>query len=190
MCRPSSVIVVLSPPRLILRRWQASDRQPFAEMNADPQVMEFFPSLLTREESNQLIDTIEVGFTQRGFGLCALELRADGSFLGFIGLSVPSFQAHFTPCVEIGWRLARNTWGQGFATEGARAMAAYAFNTLKLESIVSFTAEQNLRSRRVMERLGMTFDPIDTFDHPNLPQGHLLRRHVLYRLRAEEFASP
>ncbi len=152
--------------------------------------MEFFPNLLTREQSDRAIERIEAGFARHGFGLCAVELQSDQSFLGFIGLSVPNFQASFTPCVEIGWRLASHAWGKGFATEGAQAMAAYAFNSLKLDSLVSFTAERNMRSRRVMEKLGMTFDPADAFDHPILPEGHLLRRHVLYRLRAQEFANP
>jgi RimJ/RimL family protein N-acetyltransferase len=169
-------MAILTTDRLILRRWQDSDCQPFAAMNADPQVMQFLGKPLTRDESDRLIDRIEAGFVQSGFGLCAVELRRDHSFLGFIGVSVPNFQAAFTPCVEIGWRLGAHTWGQGLATEGARAMAAYAFNTLKLESIVSFTAVQNTRSRRVMEKLGMTFDPSESFDHPNLPEGHPLRR--------------
>jgi RimJ/RimL family protein N-acetyltransferase len=180
---------ILTTPRLILRRWQKSDHQPFAEMNADPRVMEFFPNRLTCEQSDRLVDRIEAGFAQHGFGLCAVELQSNHSFLGFIGLSVPNFEAHFTPCVEIGWRLAANVWGQGFATEGARAIAGYAFDTLKLDSLVSFTTEQNVRSRRVMEKIGMTFNPADSFDHPNLPEGHLLKRHVLYRLCANEFAN-
>ena len=181
---------ILTTQRLVLRRWQESDRQPFAEMNADPRVMEFFPNRLTREQSDRLVDRIEAGFGQHGFGLCAAELRSDHSFLGFIGLSVPNFVAHFTPCVEIGWRLRARFWGQGYATEGARAIARYAFDTLNLDSLVSFTTEQNIRSRRVMERIGMTFNPADSFDHPNLPEGHLLRRHLLYRLRPNEFARP
>ena len=152
--------------------------------------MKFFPNPLTREQSDRLIDRIEASFEQRNFGLCAVELQSDHSLLGFIGLSVPNFHAPFTPCVEIGWRLAAHTWGNGFATEGARAIAAYAFDTLNLDSIVSFTTEQNIPSRRVMEKIGMTFNPADGFDHPNLPEGHLLRRHVLYRLRAEDFANP
>jgi RimJ/RimL family protein N-acetyltransferase len=186
----TSPITILRSERLILRRWQDSDRKPFAEINADPRVMKFFPNPLTHEQSDRLIDRIEAAFTQRGFGLCAVELQSDHSFLGFIGLSVPNFEARFTPCVEIGWRLASHAWGKGFATEGAKAIAAYAFQTLDLDSLVSFTSEQNLRSRRVMEKIGMTFDPADSFHHPNLPEGHLLRRHVLYRLRAEEFANP
>lgn len=152
--------------------------------------MEFFPSLLTPEESNHLIDRAEAGFERNGFGFCAVELRTDHSFFGFIGLSMPNFQAHFTPCVEIGWRLASNFWGHGYATEGAQAIVKYAFHTLKLAEIVSFTAEQNLRSRRVMEKLGMSFNSADSFPHPNLPEGHLLKRHVLYRLRAEELGQP
>ena len=182
--------VVVTTPRLILRRWQPSDREPFAAINADPRVMEFFPNPLTGEQSAKGIERIEAGFEQNGFGLCAVERKSDGAFLGFIGLSVPNFQAHFTPCVEIGWRLAAHAWGQGFATEGAQAIVAHAFHTLHLEQIVSFTSVQNLRSRRVMEKLGMTRDPADDFDHPNLPDGHLLRRHVLYRLHALEFANP
>ncbi len=182
--------IIVSTPRLVLRRWQPSDRNPFAAMNADPRVMEYFPRPFTVEESHQAIDRIEAGFEQRGFGLCAVELQADHSFIGFIGLSVPNFTAHFTPCIEIGWRLAARAWGNGYASEGAKAIAAHAFETLKLDQIVSFTAEQNLRSRRVMEKLGMTFNPDDSFDHPNFPLGHLLRRHVLYRLRAQEFGQP
>jgi RimJ/RimL family protein N-acetyltransferase len=181
---------ILETERLILRRWQNSDREPFAKMNADPRVMEFFPHTLTREQSDDMMDRIEAGITHLGYGLCAVELKSAPSFIGFIGLSVPNFQAHFTPCVEIGWRLAAHAWGYGFATEGANAVAAYAFDTLKLNALVSFTAEQNTRSRRVMEKIGMTFNPADGFDHPNLPEGHLLRRHVLYRLRAKEFANP
>lgn len=181
---------ILTTQRLILRRWQESDLQPFAEMNADPRVMEFFPNRLTREQSYSAIDRIESGFEKHGFGLCAVELVSDHSFVGFIGLSVPAFQAHFTPCVEIGWRLAAPFWGHGYATEGARAIVRYAFDSVKLDSLVSFTSEQNIRSRRVMEKIRMTFEPAESFDHPNLPKGHLLRRHVLYRLRPKEFARP
>jgi RimJ/RimL family protein N-acetyltransferase len=183
-------MTILTTERLILRRWHESDRQPFASMNADPRVREFLGNLLTTEESYRAIDRFEAGFERHGFGLCAVESRQDHSLLGFIGLSVPNFEAAFTPCVEIGWRLAVHAWGHGYATEGARAVAAYAFGTLKLESIVSFTAEQNFRSRHVMEKLGMTFDPSERFDHPNLPEGHLLRRHVLYRLRAGACTNP
>jgi RimJ/RimL family protein N-acetyltransferase len=181
---------ILSTERLILRRWQPSDRRPFAAINADPRVMEFLGRQLSSVESDRLVDRIETSFAERGFGLCAVELRASHSFIGFIGLSVPNFQASFTPCVEIGWRLAAEAWGMGLATEGARAMAHYAFEALCLPLLVSFTAVQNVRSRRVMEKIGMTFDPSECFDHPHLPDGHPSRQHVLYRLRAGQQTNP
>jgi RimJ/RimL family protein N-acetyltransferase len=168
--------------RLILRYWQSRDREPFARMNRDPQVMEHFPALLTPFESDALADRIEAHFVEHGFGLYALELRPHGAFIGFAGISVPAFQAHFTPCVEIGWRIAAEHWGRGLATEAAHAAARHAFDTLGLAELVSFTVPANARSRRVMEKLGMTHNPADDFDHPNLPVGHPLRRHVLYRL--------
>lgn len=173
---------VLETPRLILRRWRAEDREPFACMNRDCAVMEFMPALLTRAESDALADRNEAHFQQHGFGLWAVELRGGAKFIGFIGLAVPRFEAAFTPCVEIAWRLAAGHWGQGLATEGARAAARYAFEVLKLPALVSFTVPGNGRSRRVMEKLGMTHDPGDDFDHPLLSPGHALRRHVLYRL--------
>jgi RimJ/RimL family protein N-acetyltransferase len=172
----------LTTDRLILRRWQASDRIPFAGLNRDPQVMEHFPNRLTRMQSDLFIDRVEAHFEQHGFGLWAAELRGSRTFIGFIGLSVPHFEAPFMPCVEIGWRLGAAHWGKGLATEGARAVVCYAFEFLKLPSIVSFTVPANTRSRRVMEKLGMTHDPEDDFDHPKLIEGHPLRRHVLYRL--------
>ena len=160
----------------------AADREPFAAMNADPEVMEHFPAPLTRDESDALVDRIEAGFDEQGWGLWALEERESGAFLGFTGLNRPGFDAHFTPAVEIGWRLARPAWGRGYASEAARAAAAFAFETLALDELVSFTAVANVRSQRVMQRIGMTRDPADDFDHPALPAGHPLRRHVLYRL--------
>jgi RimJ/RimL family protein N-acetyltransferase len=168
--------------RLVLRRWKASDREPFARLNADPRVMRFFPSTLLRAESDEIAERIVRAFAERGWGLYAAESRASGEFLGFIGLSVPGFRAHFTPCVEIGWRLAAEHWNRGLATEGARAVVAHAFETLKLPELVSFTTESNFASRRVMEKIGMRHDPADDFDHPRLAEGHPLRRHVLYRL--------
>lgn len=174
---------ILTTDRLILRRWRDSDRDLFARMNADAQVMEFFAEPLSRERSDQLMDRAECHFREHGFGPYAAEFRGDGTFIGFIGLSIPPFQTHFTPCVEIGWRLAADYWGQGLATEGARAAVRCGFEILGLEEIVSFTVPRNTRSRRVMEKLGMMHNPADDFDHPLLPVGHLLRRHVLYRLR-------
>ena len=172
----------LHTERLLLRRWREADCEPFARMNADQRVMEYFPAPLTRAESDALVDRIEAHFAERGWGPWAAELRATGEFIGFIGLSVPRFEAHFTPCVEIGWRLAAEHWGKGLATEGARAALDYAFTELRLPEVVSFTTLENLRSRRVMEKIGMTHDPGDDFDHPAIAEGHWLRRHVLYRM--------
>jgi ribosomal-protein-alanine N-acetyltransferase len=152
-------------------------------MIANLAVMEFFPSLLSRAESDALIDRIEAHFAEHGFGLWAAERRANGEFIGYVGLASTRLSAVFTPCVEIGWRLDAAHWGEGLATEGARAVARHAFEVLGLAEIVSFTVPANLRSRRVMEKLGMTRDPGDDFDHPMLAAGHPLRRHVLYRLK-------
>lgn len=175
-----------STPRLRLRGWRDPDREPFAALNADPEVMAHFPSTLSRATSDMLVDLTMDGWAENGFGLWVLERVEDGRFLGFTGLARPSFEAHFTPAVEVGWRLARHAWGQGFATEAARVALAFGFETVGLEEIVSFTVPANVRSRAVMERIGMHHDPADDFDHPKLPDGHPLRRHVLYRLvRAE-----
>src|SRR5215469_10588117 len=173
----------LSTEQLILRRWREADREPFARMNQDPLVMKHFPSLLSREESDALVDRICNHFRRHGFGWWVAELRESGAFIGFIGLSVPRFEAAFTPCVEIGWRLAREFWRKGLAIEGARAVARCAFDELCLPGIVSFTVPANVASRRVMEKLGMTHDVHDDFDHPLLPEAHPMRRHVLYRLQ-------
>jgi RimJ/RimL family protein N-acetyltransferase len=172
----------LRTERLLLRRWRHSDRIPFQQMNADPRVMEFFPELLTAEASDALIDRADDHFNRCGFGPFAVELLESKSFIGFIGLSIPAFDAHFMPAVEIGWRLAFEHWGKGLATEGARAALDFGFNDLGLQQVVSFTVPANQRSRRVMERLGMTHNLADDFDHPRLPEGHPLRRHVLYRI--------
>jgi RimJ/RimL family protein N-acetyltransferase len=169
--------------RLLLRGWRESDREPFARINRDPVVMEFFPGPLSAHESSALFDRIDLHFEQHGFGLWAAELRETGAFIGFIGLAVPRFVAAFTPCVEIGWRLDAACWGKGLATEGAGAVARHAFNVLHLDELVSFTVPANVRSRRVMEKVGMTHDPREDFDHPMMPVGHPLRRHVLYRLK-------
>ena len=176
-------MILAKTERLLLRNWKDSDRGPFSRMNAEPRVMEFMPKPLSREESDRFVDRIEADFRRFGFGLYAVELRQDHSFIGYIGLAVPAFSAHFTPCVEIGWRLSADHWGQGLATEGAREVMRHAFEILKLDEIVSFTVPSNVRSRRVMGKLGMVRDPADDFDHPNLPEGHVFRPHVLYRLR-------
>lgn len=168
--------------RLVLRGWHESDRLPFRRINADPGVMEFMPAPLDTNESDEMMERIKMHFRQHGFGPFAVELRPEGRFIGFIGLAIPTFDAPFTPAVEIGWRLAAEHWGKGLATEGAHEVLRYAFETAGLGDLVSFTVPANLRSRRVMEKLGMTRDPRDDFEHPRLPQGHSLRRHVLYRL--------
>lgn len=166
--------------RLVLRRWTDADREPFAAMNADAEVMRYFPAPMSRAESDAFVDRIEAGFDRLGFGLWALERRDDGAFLGFTGLAVVRPDLPFAPATEVGWRLAQSAWGQGFATEAARAALRVGFESGHAE-IVSFTADINAPSRRVMERLGMRRDPADDFDHPALPDGSPLRRHVLYR---------
>jgi RimJ/RimL family protein N-acetyltransferase len=175
-------VLVLETERLTLRAWRQSDREPFARMNADPRVMEFLPGILSRSDSEAFADRIEAHFSAHGFGLFATELRMSGEFIGFTGLAVPSFEAHFTPCVEIGWRIAFAHWRQGLATEAARAVLRYAFETAEMDEVVSFTVPANVRSRRVMEKIGMTHNPADDFEYPRLAEGHPLRRHVLYRI--------
>jgi RimJ/RimL family protein N-acetyltransferase len=172
---------MLETERLLLRDWRSQDREPFARMNADPRVMEFFPATLPAAETDAGLERVRAHLARHGFGWWAAELKESGAFIGFIGLAVPYFEAHFTPCVEIGWRLAAEYWGRGLATEGARAALRYGFEELGLSEIVSFTTVTNVKSRRVMEKLGMTHDPADDFDHPRIPEGHPLRRHVLYR---------
>lgn len=174
---------ILRTDRLVLRGWREPDREPYAAMNADPRVMEHFPGTMTRAESDAHVDAIAEHFATRGYGLWAVEVPGEAEFIGFVGLSVPRFQAHFTPAVEVGWRLAAEWWGRGYATEAAREAVRFGFEDAGLDEIVSFTAPMNERSRAVMRRLGMTRDPADDFDHPALPAGHRLRRHVLYRLR-------
>jgi RimJ/RimL family protein N-acetyltransferase len=179
----------LTLARLRLRRWRASDRAPFAALNADRAVMEYLHGPLAATESDALVDRVEAHFATHGYGPWAVEIIGVTAFAGFIGLSVPRFTAPFTPCVEVGWRLAAQYWGRGYATEGARGALAFAFETLGLSEVVSFTVPANTRSRRVMERIGMTRDPADDFDHPLLAAGDPLRRHVLYRIRRETVAT-
>jgi RimJ/RimL family protein N-acetyltransferase len=175
--------------RLWLRRWRPDDREPFARLNADPRVVEFLPGALSREESNAIVDRIEAHFQRHGFGAWAVEIPGVTRFAGFVGLTIPRFEAPFTPCIEIGWRLDADHWNKGYATEGARAALDFAFGPLHVDEIVSFTVPGNVRSRRVMEKLGMTYSPRDDFDHPLLPEGHPLRRHVLYRLSRAQFVQ-
>lgn len=182
---PSSPGPVLETPRLLLRRWRDADREPFAALNADPRVMEHFPAVLTRAESDALVDRLEAGFERHGSGLWAVERKADGAFLGFTGLSRPTFVPFLVGTVEIGWRYAASAWHQGFATEAARRVVEHAFSPdgADLDELVSMTARRNLPSQAVMRRLGMTHEPTDDFEHPSLPVGHRLRPHVVHRLR-------
>jgi RimJ/RimL family protein N-acetyltransferase len=175
----------LRTERLFLRRWRPSDLDPFAALNADPRAMEFLPSALSRAQSDELAQRAEFHLEQHGYGLWAAEIPGVTPFAGFIGLSTPRYEAPFQPCIEIGWRLDVAYWGKGYATEGARAVLAHGFDVLQLGEIVSITTVGNLRSRRVMEKLGMTHDPADDFEHPLLPEGHPLRPHVLYRIRRQ-----
>jgi len=174
---------MLESERLRLRSWQDSDLAAFGELNADPRVMQYLPRLLSRQESDQLAARIEEHIVARGFGFWAVEILSTRRFAGFVGLAAVTFTAHFTPCVEIGWRLSFEHWGQGYATEAARAALAFGFEHLQLSEIVAFTVPANARSRRVMERLGMTRSSADDFEHPRLPEGDPLRSHVLYRVR-------
>jgi RimJ/RimL family protein N-acetyltransferase len=180
-------IPTVETERLRLRAWSDADREPFAELNADPEVMRYMSRRLDRAGTDALIERILQGWAAGGFGLWAVERKSGARFIGFVGLSVPSFDAPFMPAVEVGWRLRRDAWGFGYATEGGRASLRYGFDDMGLEEIVSLTSVINERSRRVMDRLGMTRDADDDFDHPRLPEDDPLRRHVLYRLARDDW---
>ncbi|EGV32434.1 GCN5-related N-acetyltransferase [Thiorhodococcus drewsii AZ1] len=178
--------IELETKRLRLRQWRAEDREPFAALNADPRVMACFPSTLDRRASDTMADRCEALIARRGWGFWALEAKEGGRFIGFVGLHVPELELPFSPCVEIGWRLAYSHWGRGLATEAARAALRVGFEHIGLTEIVSFTAVNNARSRGVMHRLGM--QPSNaTFEHPAVPLGSPLREHVLYRLARESW---
>ncbi|MBI3861306.1 MAG: GNAT family N-acetyltransferase [Planctomycetia bacterium] len=167
---------------MILRPWRDADLAPFATLNADPRVMEHFPKTLDRAESDAAAARIRDHFDQNGFGLWSVEVPGVAPFIGFVGLNIPKIETHFTPCLEIGWRLACEFWGHGYAAEAAQAAIDYAFEVLGREEVVSYTVPANARSRKVMERIGMVHCPQEDFAHPILPAGHPLSRHVLYRL--------
>ena len=185
----NSVPGELETPRLRLRVWRDEDLAPFAAMNADPEVMRHFPKPLGRKSSDALAEIIRGNMTKHGWGLWAVDVKTKPSFAGFVGLAVPAFKADFTPAIEIGWRLARDCWGRGYATEGAQAALTFAFGRLNLAEVVSFTAVGNERSRAVMERLGLTHKPVDDFDHPMIAAGSPVRRHVLYRLTQKRWRA-
>ena len=180
---------MIETERLLLRPWRDADREPFAALNADPDVRRYFPSTLSRAESDAGVDRQMAHFAAHGFGLWALERRADGAFLGFTGLRILEPEDPPFPGIEIGWRLARHAWGCGHASEAARASLAYGFETLGLAEIVAFTAQTNLLSERVMQRIGMTHDPARDFDHPAVPEGHPLRPHILYFARSRALTT-
>ncbi len=176
----------LETPRLRLRQWRTEDRAPFAALNADREVMEFFPTPLDRAASDALACRLERFIAERGWGPWAVESKRSGEFIGFVGLSIPSSDLPLSPCVEVAWRLARPFWGQGFATEAARHALQLGFETLQLPEIVSFTSVLNTRSRAVMERLQMAEDT-ETFEHPGVPVGSPLRTHCVYRLSSAQW---
>ena len=181
-------IIEFDTPRLRLRQWREVDRDPFAALNADPVVMEFFPATLSREASDASIDAWQAQLAERGWSNWAVEVRDTEAFIGFVGLSIPWRVLSFSPCVEIGWRLARAHWGKGFATEAARGALRVGFEDLALPEIVSFTTLLNLKSRAVMERIGMR-NAHEDFEHPGVPPGHPQRMHCLYRLRREQWPA-
>ena len=172
-----------------MRRWRDEDREPFAAMNADPDVMRMLPKMLSRDESDAMVDRIEQRFEELGYGLWAVEITATGEFIGFVGLALQTYDAPFTPAVEVGWRLSSNAWGHGYATEAARRALAFGFTEVGLAEIVSMTSVPHTQSQAVMRRIGLTRDLDGDFDYPNLPEGHPLRRHVLYRLSREQWLA-
>ena len=179
--------ISLETRRLAMRPFTMQHLDDVAAMNADARVMEYFPATQTRAESEEFLKRLLAHQAQYGFAPFALHLKSDDRFVGFTGLIRAAFEADFTPATEIGWRFAHAAWGQGLGPEAAQACLAFGFNDLALDEIVSFTSVQNFRSRRVMEKIGMRHNAAEDFDHPNLPRGHALRRHVLYRLRREEW---
>ncbi len=177
---------MIETERLILRTWKDSDLEPFARLNADPQAMELMLQPLSREESDAWVGRMRAHMARHGFSHYAVERKEDGRFVGEIGLSIPTYETPFSPFVEIGWRLLPEFWNQGLATEGARAVLRHADEKLHLPEVVAFTVPVNLRSRRVMEKIGMKYDPAGDFDHPRIPARHPLLRHVLYRWRGAD----
>ncbi|HEY5348487.1 MAG TPA: GNAT family N-acetyltransferase [Candidatus Lustribacter sp.] len=181
---------MLETPRLLLRPWRDSDVAAWVAMSADPRVMEFFPATLERAQAELMVHGLRTRLERDGYGWWALEVKGGAAFAGAIVLQDIPFEAHFTPATEVGWWLARQHWGHGYATEGARAALDFAFGELRRSEVIAITTPANVRSRRVMERLGMTHDPVDDFEHPGIRVGNPLRRHVLYRLRAGATSRP
>ena len=182
-------MIILETNRLILRTWEEKDIDAMTIINQDPKVCEFLPAIGNRESTETNVRKIMQHYKEHGYCLYAVELKPICEFIGWVGLAIPSFEAHFTPAVEIGWRLSSHHWNQGYATEAAKAVLHYAFTTLGLKEVVSFTAVNNQASRRVMEKLGLIHYPEEDFDHPRIKKTHSLCRHVLYRLKAKEFIN-
>jgi RimJ/RimL family protein N-acetyltransferase len=178
----------MSTERLILRQWRPEDVPVFADMNEDPEVMKYFPGPLTRQQSAGWAENCRQLLEKQGWGLWAVEVRESAEFIGFVGLHRPTIDLPFNPCVEIGWRLKRSAWGNGYATEAAKACLRTGFEHIELQEIVSFTAIVNTPSSAVMERIGMTRDA-DCFEHPSVPPGHLLREHCVYRLSLSDWMN-
>ena len=172
--------IFIETPRLILRQWRQSDQRPYINLNADPDVMEYFPSIKTPAETLAQIKRISGYIDKNGLGFFAVERKDNHQFIGFTGLCDPGFNAHFTPCIEIGWRLSKENWGQGFATEAALACLDFGFDKLQISEIYSFTSIHNHRSEKVMQRIGMS--KTGEFDHPLIADGHWLKRHVIYKI--------
>jgi len=177
-------VLLLETNRLILRRWKSQDLGPFRKLNADPRVMEFYPETLLHEQSDKLVEAAERHFEQQGYGLFAAQLKESEELIGFVGLQNVPFKAHFTPAIELGYRIAYEHWNKGYATEAGQAVLTFAFSNLGLSEVVAMTYKHNLRSRRVMEKLNMTYDPNDDFDnpHPKLCNTWLVP-HVLFRIK-------
>ena len=171
-------VVLIESERLRIRTWKAGDGDEFFNLNSDPEVMMYFPSVLTRAESDEFLKKIIDRMEADGYGFWAVEEKSTGCFVGFVGLNSPRVGLKFEPCVEIGWRLKRQHWGKGYAGEGARAVLTYAFDVLSIDRVYSFTATINTRSERLMTRLGMS--KLENFFHPSLDRGHRLCEHVLY----------
>ena len=184
-----TAIITPRTARLQLRQWQPQDREAFAAMSADPEVMRYFPAPLTRAQSDAMADKCQALIAERGWGAWAVERIADQAFIGMVGLHIPQADLPFSPCVEVLWRLARHAWGQGLATEAAEAALTVGFDHLQLPEIVAFTTHSNTPSQAVMQRLGMERDTAADFDHPALPAGHPLSAHQLYRLPAQKFRA-
>lgn len=180
-------MIFIETERLYLRSWQQKDLAPLIEMNQDPKVMTFFPSILNMDQTKQFFHHIQKEFTEKGFGLYAVERKESNECIGFIGFHVADFTADFTPCIEISWRLKYSAWNQGYATEGAKACLQFGFTTLGFDTIYSFTAKVNKQSEHIMKKIGMTY--LKDFPHPKVNDNSILKEHVLYKIEQKYYTS-